>query len=99
MLNTYLVSETIMDLAPSQTTKTAECLRLLGFCLGLLVQNPADEKKGGGDADAGIGDVERGPPSFAPGRDFFIVRQPDGNEIDNVSLRKPFPEGAIREST
>lgn len=58
----------------------------------LFLEKSRDKQQCGGDADAGIGDVEGGPPTVAIGHDFLEAGQPDADKIDHISFRKSRPK-------
>ncbi len=57
-----------------------------------LLKKPRDEKQRCGDADAGVSDIEGGPPTAAGGHDFFKTGQPNTDKVDDITFRETFPE-------
>lgn len=72
-------------------------LRLLGLwiCFFLFFVESREKEQGGGDADAGIGDVEGGPPAAAGGHDFFKAGKPDADEVDDIAFGQARPEAFV----
>lgn len=92
---------------PKQGTKTAgtsdELLRRLfdenqdgeSACRSAgfpLFPQAADEEENGGDADAGVRDVEGGPPAAAAGHDLVVEWEFEEQEIHDVSGGQAVPE-------
>jgi uncharacterized protein YoxC len=78
--------------------ETKYLVKALSFLFGeLFIADAADEQEEGGDADAGIGDIESGPPAVAGGYELVVEREFDGDEVDDVALGKTRPEAGVLE--